>query len=173
MEIITINKKNDIIAFTRGDIMRVVISAGGTGGHIYPALAIINKIKKEEPSSEFLYIGTHNRMEKDLIPELKIPYEAIEVTGFKRKLTLDNFKALTNFFKARRRCLKLIKEFNPDIVIGAGAWCNPQSATFGTEPFGCLASVDGAGCSNGCLLRLVVCLVYEERGTIQVNNVPI
>lgn len=122
MEIITINKKNDIIAFTRGDIMRVVISAGGTGGHIYPALAIINKIKKEEPSSEFLYIGTHNRMEKDLIPELKIPYEAIEVTGFKRKLTLDNFKALTNFFKARRRCLKLIKEFNPDIVIGAGGY---------------------------------------------------
>lgn len=102
--------------------MRVVISAGGTGGHIYPALAIINKIKQEEPESEFLYIGTHNRMEKDLIPEMNIPYEAVEVTGFKRKLTLDNVKSLGNFLKARKRCLKIIKEFNPDIVIGAGGY---------------------------------------------------
>ena len=62
--------------------MRVVVSAGGTGGHIYPALAIINKIKSEEPNSEFLYIGTHNRMEKDLIPSLGIRYEEIEITGF-------------------------------------------------------------------------------------------
>lgn len=102
--------------------MRVVISAGGTGGHIYPAVAIINKIKKEEPNSEFLYIGTHNRMEKDLIPSMNIPYEPIEITGFIRKLTLDNFKTLTRFIKARKRCLQLIKEFNPDIVIGAGGY---------------------------------------------------
>lgn len=102
--------------------MRVVISAGGTGGHIYPALAIINKIKKEEPNSEFLYIGTHNRMEKDLIPSMNIPYESIEITGFIRKLTLENFKTLTRFIKARKRCLELIKNFNPDIVIGAGGY---------------------------------------------------
>ena len=102
--------------------MRVVISAGGTGGHIYPAVAIINKIKKEEPNSEFLYIGTHNRMEKDLIPSMNIPYEPIEITGFKRKLTLDNFKTLARFIKARKRCLQLIKDFNPDVVIGAGGY---------------------------------------------------
>ncbi|MCI6266374.1 MAG: undecaprenyldiphospho-muramoylpentapeptide beta-N-acetylglucosaminyltransferase [Erysipelotrichaceae bacterium] len=102
--------------------MRVVISAGGTGGHIYPAVAIINKIKKEEPNSEFLYIGTHNRMEKDLIPSMNIPYEAIEVTGFARKFTLENFKTLTRFLKARKKCLQLIKDFNPDIVIGAGGY---------------------------------------------------
>ena len=102
--------------------MRVVISAGGTGGHIYPAVAIINKIKKEEPNSEFLYIGTHNRMEKDLIPSMNIPYESIEITGFIRKLTLENFKTLARFIKARKRCLELIKEFNPDIVIGAGGY---------------------------------------------------
>lgn len=102
--------------------MRVVISAGGTGGHIYPAVAIINKIKKEEPNSEFLYIGTHNRMEKDLIPSMNIPYEPIEITGFKRKLTLENFKTIKNFLKARKRCLQLIKNFNPDIVIGAGGY---------------------------------------------------
>ena len=102
--------------------MRVVISAGGTGGHIYPAVAIINKIKKEEPNSEFLYIGTHNRMEKDIIPEMKIPYEGIEITGFKRKLTFDNVKTITNFLKARKKCLKIIKDFNPDVVIGCGGY---------------------------------------------------
>ena len=66
--------------------MRVVISAGGTGGHIYPAIAIINKIKEKEPNSEILYIGTTNRMEKDLIPELGIRYEEINVSGLKRKI---------------------------------------------------------------------------------------
>ena len=102
--------------------MRIIISAGGTGGHIFPALSIINKIKEEEPNSEFLYIGTHNRMEKDLIPELNIPYEPIKVTGFKRKLSIDNIKTLTNFLSARKKCKKIIKEFNPDIVIGTGGY---------------------------------------------------
>lgn len=102
--------------------MRVVISAGGTGGHIYPAIAIINKIKSEEPNSEFLYIGTADRMEKDLIPELGIKYEEIKVSGLKRKLTLENFKVLAQFLKARNKCKKIIKDFDPDVVIGAGGY---------------------------------------------------
>lgn len=102
--------------------MRVVISAGGTGGHIYPAIAIINKIKEEEPKSEFLYIGTSDRMEKDLVPELGIRYEEIKVSGLKRKLTLENIKVLYQFLEAREKCKKIIKEFNPDVVIGAGGY---------------------------------------------------
>ena len=102
--------------------MRVVISAGGTGGHIYPAIAIINKIKEKEPNSEILYIGTTNRMEKDLIPELGIKYEEINVSGLKRKITLENFKVLLQFLKAREKCKKIIKEFDPDVVIGAGGY---------------------------------------------------
>ena len=102
--------------------MRVVISAGGTGGHIYPALAIINKIKKEEPKSEFLYIGTTNRMEKDLIPSFNIPYEGVEVTGFKRSISLDNVKTVVNFIRACKKCKKLIADFDPDVVIGCGGY---------------------------------------------------
>ena len=102
--------------------MKIVISAGGTGGHIYPAIAIINKIKEEEPKSEILYIGTTNRMEKDLIPELGIKYEEINVSGLKRKVTLENIKVLYQFLKARHQCKKIIKDFNPDIVIGAGGY---------------------------------------------------
>lgn len=102
--------------------MRVIISAGGTGGHIYPALAIINKIKEEEPDSEFLYIGTNNRMEKDLVPSLGYRYEGLEVTGFKRKISLDNVKTITNFLGAIKKTKVIIKEFNPDIVIGCGGY---------------------------------------------------
>lgn len=102
--------------------MRVIISAGGTGGHIYPALAIINKIKEFEPDSEFLYIGTHNRMEKNIIPKYNIPFETIEIYGFNRKKILKNFKTLKYIAKSYKKSKKLIKEFNPDIVIGVGGY---------------------------------------------------
>lgn len=104
------------------DKMKVVISAGGTGGHIYPALAIINKIKEKEPNSEFLYIGTHNRMEKDIIPKYNIPFETIEIYGFYRKKIYRNFKTIKAFFASYQKCKKLIKEFKPDIVIGVGGY---------------------------------------------------
>ena len=102
--------------------MRVIISAGGTGGHIYPALAIINKIKEKEPNSEFLYIGTHNRMEKDIVPAKGIPFEAIEMYGFNRKHLTKNFKTIKCLLKANSKCKKIIKKFNPDIVIGVGGY---------------------------------------------------
>ena len=102
--------------------MRVVISAGGTGGHIYPALAIINKIKEIEPNSEFLYIGTHNRMEKDIVPKHNIPFKSIEIYGFNRKHLLKNFKTIKCLINAKKECKKIIKEFNPDIAIGVGGY---------------------------------------------------
>lgn len=102
--------------------MRVIISAGGTGGHIYPALAIINKIKEKEPNSEFLYIGTHNRMENDIVPKYNIPFKTITIYGFNRKKLLKNFKTISTFYKSYKECKKIIKEFNPDIVIGVGGY---------------------------------------------------
>ena len=102
--------------------MKVIISAGGTGGHIYPALAIINKIKEMEPKSEFLYIGTHNRMEKDIVPKYGIPFKTIEIYGFNRKNLFKNIKTVTAFIKSYRKAKKMIKEFNPDIVIGVGGY---------------------------------------------------
>ena len=102
--------------------MRVIISAGGTGGHIYPALAIINKIKEKEPDSEFLYIGTHNRMEKDIVPSKGIPFKSIEMYGFNKKNLFKNFKTIKCLFKAFRDTKKMIRDFNPDIVIGVGGY---------------------------------------------------
>ena len=102
--------------------MRVVISAGGTGGHIYPALAIINKIKEQEPNSEFLYIGTTDRMEKNIIPEKNIPYVGIEMKGLDRKHPFSNIKVLSMYKKAIKKAKEEIKKFNPDIVIGVGGY---------------------------------------------------
>lgn len=102
--------------------MRVIISAGGTGGHIYPALAIINKIKEKEPNSEFLYIGTHNRMEKDIVPKYNIPFKTIKIYGFYHKKIYKNIKTISTFIKSYKECKKIIKEFKPDVVIGVGGY---------------------------------------------------
>lgn len=102
--------------------MRVVISAGGTGGHIYPAIAIINKIKEIEPNSEFLYIGTHNRMETEIVPKHGIPFKSIEIYGFYRKKIWKNGKTIYCFLKSIKKAKQLIKNFQPDIVIGVGGY---------------------------------------------------
>lgn len=102
--------------------MKVVIAAGGTGGHIYPAIAIINKIKEKEKNSEFLYIGTTDRMENNIIPKLGIPYVGIEMVGLNRKNIFKNFEVLKKFNKAIDKAYDEIKKFNPDVVIGAGGY---------------------------------------------------
>lgn len=102
--------------------MKVIVVAGGTGGHIYPAIAIINKIKEKEETSEFLYIGTSDRMEKDIIPKLGIKFIGLEMTGLNRSNPLSNVKVLRKFNKAIKESRKIIKEFKPDIVIGAGGY---------------------------------------------------
>ena len=102
--------------------MRVIISAGGTMGHINPALCIIEKIKKEDNKSEILYIGTTNRMEKDIIPEKGIPYLGVDIEGLRRSLTPRNLLVAFKYLKAMNKCKKEIKKFNPDIVIGTGGY---------------------------------------------------
>ena len=102
--------------------MKVIISAGGTGGHIYPALTIINKIKEKEPNSEILYIGTTNRMESTIIPKYNIPYFGIKISGLNRKNIFKNFKVLKEYSNSIKILKKEIKKFNPDIVLGIGGY---------------------------------------------------
>ncbi len=102
--------------------MRVVVVAGGTGGHIYPAIAIINKIKEKEPNSSILYIGTTDRMEKDIIPKLDIPFIGIEMSGLDRKNIFSNISVLKKFMKAVKKAKEIIKDFRPDVVVGAGGY---------------------------------------------------
>ena len=102
--------------------MHVIITAGGTGGHIYPALAILNKIKEKEPNSEFIYIGTHNRMEKDIVPAAGYQYESIEIYGFSKTMIKRDVKNISLIYKAYKKCLKIMKDFKPDVVIGVGGY---------------------------------------------------
>ena len=102
--------------------MKVMIVAGGTGGHIYPAIAIINKIKEMDPNSEFLYIGTTDRMEKDIIPPLGIPFVGIEMKGLNRHNLFSNASVIRKFFQAVKKAKSEIRLFQPDIVVGAGGY---------------------------------------------------
>lgn len=102
--------------------MKIAITAGGTGGHIFPALAIINKIKSHDKNSVFLYFGTTDRMEKDIIPEKGIPYIGIQMKGLNRKNILKNITVLKIYLAAIKKAEVELKKFKPDIVIGVGGY---------------------------------------------------
>lgn len=106
--------------------MRVLLAGGGTAGHINPALAIISIIKDHDPEAQFLYAGTPNGMEAKLVPMENIDFAPIKVSGFQRKLTpkniARNIKAAAYLTTAGMTARKIIKDFNPDIVIGTGGY---------------------------------------------------
>lgn len=79
--------------------MKVVVTGGGTGGHIYPALALVKEIKRLEPKSEFLYIGTERGLESDIVPRADIPFQTITISGFQRKLTWQNVRTVWRFVR--------------------------------------------------------------------------
>ena len=103
---------------------KIIISGGGTGGHIFPAIAIADCLKKHFPQADILFIGAKNRMEMDRVPKAGYPIEGLWISGFKRELSLDNlsfpFKLLSSMINARR----IIKRFKPDVVIGVGGFAS-------------------------------------------------
>ena len=102
--------------------MRVVITAGGTGGHIFPALALISKLKEKDKDVEILYIGTTDRMEKDIIPLQNINYVGIKMIGLNRKNPFKNIEVLKTYYKACKRAKEELTLFKPDVVIGFGGY---------------------------------------------------
>ena len=119
--------------------MRVLMTGGGTAGHINPAIAIADKIKAEHPDAEFLFVGTPDRMETRLVPAAGYPLATVKVSGFSRSLSLKgiahNVTAVTRAVTAGATCRKILKEFQPDIAIGTGGYvCGPvlrQAAKMG------------------------------------------
>ena len=109
--------------------MKVIISAAGTGGHINPGIAIANKIKKEEPNSEIVFIGTDRGLENDLVPRAGYKLETIEAYGIKKELSIQNLKNMIKTAKSTKYVRKFIKQFKPDVVIGTGGYiCGPVFA---------------------------------------------
>ena len=106
--------------------MRIVLTGGGTGGHVYPALAIGKRVKEDAPDSSILYIGTPKGLESRIVPAHGIDFEPVEITGFRRKLSLDNVKTVMRFLRGVRRSKQLLREFKPDVVVGTGGYvCGP------------------------------------------------
>ena len=102
--------------------MRVLLAGGGTAGHINPAISIADTIKSKEKDCEFLFVGTKNGMESKLVPNSGYEIEYIEVSGFKRSISVKNAVAVIKAAKACIKCRKIIKKFKPDVVIGTGGY---------------------------------------------------
>lgn len=106
--------------------MRVIIAAAGTGGHINPGIAIANKIKKEEPDSEIIFIGTDRGLENDLVLRAGYELKHINAYGFNRTISLENMKKIYQTFHSIKEAKKIIEQFKPDVVIGTGGYiCVP------------------------------------------------
>jgi len=108
--------------------IRILITGGGTGGHIFPAIAIADELKKQRPNCEILFVGAKNGMEETLIPKAGYPIETVEVTGIYRKITFNNIiknlKLPFLLWNARKSIKKIIEKFEPQIVIGVGGYAS-------------------------------------------------
>ncbi|MEE0967944.1 MAG: undecaprenyldiphospho-muramoylpentapeptide beta-N-acetylglucosaminyltransferase [Clostridia bacterium] len=102
--------------------MRVIMTGGGTGGHVNPAIAIANTIKRNDPDAEILFVGTARGIENKLCTSEGYPIKHVEIMGFRRSLSLKNFKAAYLAFTSPIKAKKLVREFAPDIVIGTGGY---------------------------------------------------
>lgn len=104
--------------------LRFIISGGGTGGHIYPAIAIANALKLRFPSAEFLFVGAQDKMEMQKVPQAGYAIQGLWIAGLQRKLTLDNvlfpLKLISSLWKSSR----IIRNFKPDVVIGTGGFAS-------------------------------------------------
>ncbi|MFT7344994.1 MAG: UDP-N-acetylglucosamine--N-acetylmuramyl-(pentapeptide) pyrophosphoryl-undecaprenol N-acetylglucosamine transferase, partial [Lentimonas sp.] len=105
-------------------IDRVIISGGGTGGHIFPAIAIADEIKSRNPEAEILFIGAIGKMEMEKVPQAGYNIVGLDIRGFQRRLALSNFllpfKIIGSLLKAR----KVIKSFKPQVVVGVGGYAS-------------------------------------------------
>lgn len=146
--------------------MKYIISGGGTGGHIYPAIAILEEIKNRDKSAQILYVGNEDSMEKRIADEMGLDFKAIRVKGMPRKLNMKFFKALGEMFVGLSQSFAIVKDFQPDLVIGTGG--------FVTGPILLAASLSKKktliheqnslpGVANRILSRFVdvVCATYE------------
>ena len=103
---------------------KFIISGGGTGGHIFPAISIANALKKKRPDAKFLFVGAEGRMEMEKVPNAGYEIVGLPVSGFNRGSLLKNFKVLFRLFKSLRMAKKVVRDFAPDIAVGVGGYAS-------------------------------------------------
>ena len=147
-------------------IERVIISGGGTGGHIFPAIAIADEIKRRNPEADILFVGAEGKMEMEKVPAAGYPIEGLRIVGLKRKFALSNFllpfKVIASLLKARR----IVKKFRPQVAVGVGGYASGptlKAATMLGVPSLIQEQNAFAGKTNKILGRNVakICVAYD------------
>ena len=146
--------------------LRVIISGGGTGGHIFPALSIANKLKEENPETEILFVGAEGRMEMEKVPAAGYEIVGLPIAGLQRKLTMSNFALPFKILKSLSLARKTLKKFRPDIAIGVGGYASaPLLWTAGRLGIPTLIQEQNgfAGLTNKILGKKAksICVAYE------------
>lgn len=101
---------------------KIIISGGGTGGHIFPAISVANALRRIDPEMEILFVGAEGRMEMEKVPAAGYKIKGLPIAGIQRKLTLKNFSVLLKLFKSLKMAKKIINDFKPDVVVGVGGY---------------------------------------------------
>ena len=146
--------------------LRIIISGGGTGGHIFPAVAIANALKAKRPDTEILFVGALGRMEMQRVPAAGYNIKGLPICGFNRKNLLKNFAVLFRLWKSQRIAKKIIKDFKPVVAVGVGGYASGptlnQCASMGIP---CLIQEQNsyAGVTNKLLAKKAskICVAYE------------
>ena len=145
---------------------RIIISGGGTGGHIFPALSIADAIKSKRPDAEILFVGADNRMEMQRVPEAGYRIVGLPIMGFDRKNILRNIKVLWQLFKSQRIAKKVIKEFAPQVAVGVGGYASGPTLKMAAKmniPTLIQEQNSYAGVTNKLLAKnaKIICVAYE------------
>ena len=146
--------------------LRIIISGGGTGGHIFPAVSIANAIKELRPDTEILFVGAEGRMEMHRVPAAGYPIKGLPVAGFDRKNLLKNIPVLIKLFKSQRLARKIVKDFQPHAAVGVGGYASgPTLKVAGSMGVPTLLQEQNsyAGVTNKLLAKQAkkICVAYE------------
>lgn len=147
-------------------IKRAIVSGGGTGGHIFPAIAIADEIKRRNPDAEILFVGATGKMEMEKVPAAGYKIEGLEIVGLKRKLALSNFLLPFKIIKSVLKARGIVKRFNPEIVVGVGGYASGptlKAASMMNYPTALQEQNAFAGKTNKLLAKKakVICVAYE------------
>ena len=146
--------------------IRIIISGGGTGGHIFPAVSIANAIKEIRPETDILFVGAEGRMEMHRVPAAGYPIKGLPVAGFDRKNLLKNISVLIKLFKSQRLARKIVKDFQPHAAVGVGGYASgPTLKVAGSMGIPTLLQEQNsyAGVTNKLLAKQAkkICVAYE------------
>ena len=146
--------------------LRIIISGGGTGGHIFPAVSIANAIKELRPDTEILFVGAEGRMEMHRVPAAGYPIKGLPVAGFDRKNLFKNIPVLIKLFKSQRLARKIVKDFQPHAAVGVGGYASgPTLKVAGSMGIPTLLQEQNsyAGVTNKLLAKQAkkICVAYE------------